>query len=174
MSFFTFPNGSEELHHLLRCEVGAVLGQTFGGDACGQAVAEQPNGDGDEEIRTLCGADFYDHGLLHKDADLVAFSGFHLHQIAHAAQPDQLQDLLHVNAIQGFISVDLGHLHADLHGDPEQFVTGEIVSAAGLIMFALADHGWALVGLEAVGVNLEDVFVRIMDSDLKNKARRKA
>ena len=57
--------------------------------------------------------------------------------------------------------------------------TYRIRSEAGVdvrkpLFFALAERGWALVGLEAVGVNLEDVFVRIMDSDLKNKARRKA
>lgn len=38
----------------------------------------------------------------------------------------------------------------------------------------LAEKGWPLVGLEAVSLNLEDVFVRITDSDNKPKPRRKA
>ena len=43
----------------------------------------------------------------------------------------------------GVVVGDVGD--ADLHGDPEQFVTGEIVSAAGLIMFAFADDSEAAV-----------------------------
>ena len=42
------------------------------------------------------------------------------------------------------------------------------------MFYLLAEKGWPLVGLEAVGMNLEDVFVRIMDNDNKQKSRRKA
>ncbi|MBQ8524278.1 MAG: ATP-binding cassette domain-containing protein [Clostridia bacterium] len=38
----------------------------------------------------------------------------------------------------------------------------------------LAENGWPLVGLESVSLNLEDVFVRITDSDSRARARRKA
>ncbi len=78
-----------------------------------------------------------------------------------------------LRTINGIVFVEAtGEREADSY-------TYRIRSEAGVdvrkpLFFALAEHGWALVGLEAVGVNLEDVFVRIMDSDLKNKARRKA
>ncbi len=42
------------------------------------------------------------------------------------------------------------------------------------LFYLLSEKGWPLMGLEAVGMNLEEVFVRIMDADLKKNSRNKA
>ena len=42
------------------------------------------------------------------------------------------------------------------------------------LFYMLAENGWPLIGLEAVGMNLEEVFVRLTDSAAKPKTRRKA
>ncbi len=74
-----------------------------------------------------------------------------------------------VRAINGIVFVEAtGEREADSY-------TYRIRSEAGVdvrkpLFFALAERGFALVGLEAMGVNLEDVFVRIMDSDMKKRA----
>jgi ABC-2 type transport system ATP-binding protein len=38
------------------------------------------------------------------------------------------------------------------------------------VFFAMSEKGWAIIGLEAVGMNLEEVFIRIMDADLAKKS----
>ena len=56
--------------------------------------------------------------------------------------------------------------------------TFRIRSEAGVdirkpLFYLLAEKGWPLVGLEAAGMNLEDVFVRIMDADAKASSKSK-
>lgn len=41
------------------------------------------------------------------------------------------------------------------------------------LFYALAQHGWAILGLEAVGMSLEDVFMKLMDADTKKKTAKK-
>ncbi|MBR4932859.1 MAG: ATP-binding cassette domain-containing protein [Clostridia bacterium] len=57
--------------------------------------------------------------------------------------------------------------------------TFRIKSEAGVdvrkpLFYLLSEKGWPLVGLEAAQMNLEDVFVRIMDADAKNIRGKKA
>ncbi len=40
------------------------------------------------------------------------------------------------------------------------------------VFFAMSEKGYAIIGLEAVGMNLEEVFIRIMDADLAKRNRR--
>jgi len=40
------------------------------------------------------------------------------------------------------------------------------------VFFAMSEKGWPIIGFEAVGMNLEEVFIKIMDADLAKKARR--
>ena len=42
------------------------------------------------------------------------------------------------------------------------------------LFYLLSEKGWPLMGLEAVGMNLEDVFVRIMDSDNRKNQRKRS
>ncbi len=42
------------------------------------------------------------------------------------------------------------------------------------LFFMLAENGWAMLGLETVSRNLEDVFVKITDADTRTKNRKKA
>jgi hypothetical protein len=37
------------------------------------------------------------------------------------------------------------------------------------LFYALAAKNWPILGLEAVGMSLEDVFVKLMDADAKEK-----
>ena len=37
------------------------------------------------------------------------------------------------------------------------------------LFYALAAKNWPILGLEAVGMSLEDVFVKLMDADAKKK-----
>ncbi len=41
------------------------------------------------------------------------------------------------------------------------------------LFYTLSEHGWAILGLEAVGMSLEDVFMKLMDADVKKKTARK-
>jgi len=41
------------------------------------------------------------------------------------------------------------------------------------LFYALADRGWAILGLEAVGMSLEDVFMKLMDADSRKKSAKK-
>ena len=33
----------------------------------------------------------------------------------------------------------------------------------------MSERGWPIIGLEAVGMNLEEVFIKIMDADLARR-----
>ena len=37
------------------------------------------------------------------------------------------------------------------------------------LFYALAQRGWAIIGLEAVGMSLEDVFMKLMDENVRKK-----
>ncbi len=41
------------------------------------------------------------------------------------------------------------------------------------LFYALAERGWAILGLEAVGMSLEDVFMKLMDAGTKKKNAKK-
>jgi len=41
------------------------------------------------------------------------------------------------------------------------------------LFYALSERGWAILGLEAVGMSLEDVFMKLMDPDVKKKSVKK-
>ena len=87
-----------------------------------------------------------------------------------APQKDVIRALREINGI--------AFVEATGERDGDSF-TFRVRSDAGVdirkpMFYMLAQNGWALVGLEAVGMNLEDVFVRIMDSDMKKNTRRKA
>ncbi len=70
-----------------------------------------------------------------------------------------------------------GVVRADAVGERElDSFTYHIESEPGVdirkpLFFALAEHNWPLIGLEAVGMSLEDVFVKLMDADAKKKQR---
>ena len=42
------------------------------------------------------------------------------------------------------------------------------------LFFMLSERGWPILGLEAVGMSLEDVFIKLMDTDAKKKNARGA
>ncbi|MGN1073514.1 MAG: hypothetical protein ACI4QB_00860, partial [Eubacteriales bacterium] len=73
-----------------------------------------------------------------------------------------------------------GVVRADAVGERElDSFTYHIESEPGVdvrkpLFFALAQHGWPILGLEAVGMSLEDVFMKLMDvgEKKKNAARR--
>lgn len=39
------------------------------------------------------------------------------------------------------------------------------------VFYAMSEKGWPIIGIEAVGMNLEEVFIKIMDADLAKRAR---
>ena len=58
--------------------------------------------------------------------------------------------------------------------------TYAIESTAGVdirksLFFALAEKGWAMIGLEPVGMSIEDIFISIVDqsSERKNKYEKR-
>jgi len=68
-----------------------------------------------------------------------------------------------------------GVVRADAVGERElDSFTYHIESEPGVdvrkpLFFALSERGWPIIGLEAVGMSLEDVFVKLMDADVKKK-----
>jgi hypothetical protein len=40
------------------------------------------------------------------------------------------------------------------------------------LFFALAEKKWALIGLEALGMSLEDIFITVVDKSADDKTRR--
>ncbi|MBE6551729.1 MAG: ATP-binding cassette domain-containing protein [Ruminococcaceae bacterium] len=81
------------------------------------------------------------------------------------------QDVLkHLKTVQGVIFVDV---LAERDGEAFTYM---IEAQPGIdirkpLFFALADKGWPLVGLEAMGMSLEDVFITLItnDRDPRNK-----
>lgn len=41
------------------------------------------------------------------------------------------------------------------------------------LFYSLAERGWPILGLEAVGMNLEDIFIRLVDSNADKKAGKR-
>ena len=39
------------------------------------------------------------------------------------------------------------------------------------LFFTLAERGWAIIGMEALGMNLEDIFISVVDKSEENKVR---
>ncbi len=70
-----------------------------------------------------------------------------------------------------------GVVRADAVGERElDSFTYHIESEPGVdvrkpLFFALSEHNWPIIGLEAVGMSLEDVFMKLMDADAKKKQR---
>jgi ABC-2 type transport system ATP-binding protein len=69
-----------------------------------------------------------------------------------------------------------GVLRADAVGERElDSFTYHIESEPGVdvrksLFFALAAKNWPILGLEAVGMSLEDVFVKLMDADARKRS----
>ncbi len=81
-----------------------------------------------------------------------------------------------VNALRAINGIVFVEATGERDGDSYTF---RIKSEAGVdirkpLFYLLAEKGWPLVGLEAAHMNLEDVFVRIMDADAKNSKGKKA
>jgi ABC-2 type transport system ATP-binding protein len=68
-----------------------------------------------------------------------------------------------------------GVVRADAVGERElDSFTYHIQSEQGVdirkpLFFALSERGWPILGLEAVGMSLEDVFIKLMDADANKK-----
>ena len=73
-----------------------------------------------------------------------------------------------------------GVVRADAVGERElDSFTYHIQSEPGVdirkpLFFMLSERGWPILGLEAVGMSLEDVFIKLMDADAKKKNARGA
>ncbi len=72
-----------------------------------------------------------------------------------------------------------GVLSAEVTGDRELDSYTYLVEAErGVdirkpVFFAMSEKSWAIIGMESVGMNLEEVFIRIMDADLAKKSGAK-
>lgn len=70
-----------------------------------------------------------------------------------------------------------GVVSAELTGDREVDSYTYLVEAErGVdirkpVFYAMSERSWPIIGVEAVGMNLEDVFIKIMDADLARRAR---
>lgn len=68
-----------------------------------------------------------------------------------------------------------GVVRADVLGERElDSFTYRVESESGVdvrksLFFAMSAKGWPIIGIEALGVSLEDVFMKLMDADLKKK-----
>jgi len=69
-----------------------------------------------------------------------------------------------------------GVVRADAVGERElDSFTYHIESEPGVdvrkpLFYTLSERGWPILGLEAVGMSLEDVFMKLMDADAKKKS----
>ena len=80
----------------------------------------------------------------------------------------QREVLSAIKSIPGIVNVDAT---GEREGDSYTF---EIESERGVdirkpLFYAMSEHSWPIVGLEAVGMNLEEVFIKIMDADLARR-----
>ena len=80
----------------------------------------------------------------------------------------QREILSAIKGITGIVNVDAT---GEREGDSYTF---EIESERGVdirkpLFYAMSEHGWPIIGLEAVGMNLEEVFIKIMDADLARR-----
>ena len=80
----------------------------------------------------------------------------------------QREILSAIKGITGIVNVDAT---GEREGDSYTF---EIESERGVdirkpLFYAMSERGWPIIGLEAVGMNLEEVFIKIMDADLARR-----
>ena len=80
----------------------------------------------------------------------------------------QREVLSAIKEITGVVNVDAT---GEREGDSYTF---EIESERGVdirkpLFYTMSERGWPIVGLEAVGMNLEEVFIKIMDADLARR-----
>ena len=76
-----------------------------------------------------------------------------------------------LSAIQGITGIVRADATGEREGDSYTF---EIESERGVdirkpLFYAMSERGWPIIGLEAVGMNLEEVFIKIMDADLARR-----
>ncbi len=80
----------------------------------------------------------------------------------------QREVLAAIKGITGIVNVDTtGERENDSY-------TFEIESERGVdirkpLFYTMSEHSWPIIGLEAVGMNLEEVFIKIMDADLARR-----
>ncbi len=80
----------------------------------------------------------------------------------------QREVLAAINGISGVVSAEAT---GERDGDSYTF---QIEAERGIdirksLFYTMSEHDWPIVGLEAVGMNLEEVFIKIMDADLHRK-----
>lgn len=80
----------------------------------------------------------------------------------------QREILSAIKGITGIVNVDAT---GEREGDSYTF---EIESERGVdirkpLFYAMSERDWPIIGLEAVGMNLEEVFIKIMDADLARR-----
>lgn len=77
-------------------------------------------------------------------------------------------------ALQNLPGVARAEALAERDGDAVVYAleTAEGLDIRKKLFYLLSERGWALVGLEATGVNLEDIFLSVVDSAEQNGAKR--
>ena len=75
-----------------------------------------------------------------------------------------------LKGINGIVSVDItGERELDSYTYLVEAERG--VDIRKPVFYAMSDKGWPIIGMEAVGMNLEEVFIKIMDADLAKRGR---
>jgi len=75
-----------------------------------------------------------------------------------------------LKGINGIVSVDItGERELDSYTYLVEAERG--VDIRKPVFYAMSDKGWPIIGIEAVGMNLEEVFIKIMDADLAKRGR---
>jgi len=73
-----------------------------------------------------------------------------------------------IKGIPGVVEVEAtGERDADSYTFQVEAEKGNDLRKA--LFYAMSEHNWPIIGLEAVGMNLEEVLIKIMDADLARK-----
>ena len=73
-----------------------------------------------------------------------------------------------LNGIPGVIAVEAtGERDADSYTFQIEAEKGSDLRKT--LFYTMSEHNWPIIGLEAVGMNLEEVFIKIMDADLTRR-----
>ncbi|MBR5445223.1 MAG: ABC transporter, partial [Clostridia bacterium] len=73
-----------------------------------------------------------------------------------------------IKGIPGVVAVDAtGERDGDSYTFQIEAEKGNDLRKA--LFYAMSERNWPIIGLEAVGMNLEEVFIKIMDADLSRK-----
>ncbi|MBQ8400660.1 MAG: ATP-binding cassette domain-containing protein [Clostridia bacterium] len=73
-----------------------------------------------------------------------------------------------INGIPGVVAVEAtGERDADSYTFQVEAEKGSDLRKP--LFYAMSEHNWPIIGLEAVGMNLEEVFIKIMDADLTRR-----